>query len=148
MKTVILALSAFALSATASIAADDPVAVRKALMQANAGAAGLAGALLKGEIDYNPAIAKASIAALHGVAMAVGDFFPEDSRGGETKSAPAVWEDPEAWQAALDKFRNDAAAAMQAAGQQGPADLAAFQAAVQPVLANCRSCHENFRIQN
>nr|WP_306306754.1 cytochrome c [Nitratireductor aquibiodomus] len=42
----------------------------------------------------------------------------------------------------------DTAAAVEASGKDGPADLAAFQAAIGPVFGNCKSCHENFRVQN
>ena len=36
---------------------------------------------------------------------------------------------------------------MEAAGEDGPADLAAFKAAVGPVLGNCKSCHESYRVR-
>ncbi|WP_309084114.1 cytochrome c [Chelativorans sp.] len=149
MKKVVLSFAAVLLSTAAVTAADDPISVRKALMQANAAAAAVSGAMMKGELEYNPAVARAAIANFNASAMALGDFFPEGSQtGGNTTAAPAIWENPEAFQQAVAKFQTDAAAAMQAAGRQGPADLAAFQAAVTPVLSNCSSCHEDFRVQN
>ncbi|WEX07760.1 cytochrome c [Chelativorans sp. AA-79] len=148
MKKFLLSLSAVLLTTAAVTAADDPVQVRKALMDAVAASAGTSGAMLKGELEYNPAVAKAAIATFNGAAQAYGDFFPEGSDAGETTASPAVWENPEGFQQALAKFQSDAAAAMQAAGRQGPADLEAFRAAVMPVLSNCSACHENFRVQN
>lgn len=149
MKKIAFAVSALLLSVAGAAAADDPVAVRKALMQANAGAAGLSGAMLQGEMDYNPAVAKAAIATLHGTAEAYGDFFPEDSQeGGDTTAAPSIWEDPEGFEEALDQYRSDTGAAMEASGEDGPADLETFQEAVGPVLNNCRDCHEDFRVQD
>ncbi|WP_163269042.1 c-type cytochrome [Chelativorans alearense] len=143
------ALCALFISAAAVTAADDPIAVRKALMQSNAASAAASGAMLKGELDYNPAVAKAALATFNATAQAYGDYFPEGSEnGGDTTAAPAIWEDPEGYQEALGKFQADVAAALEASGKGGPADLAAFQQAVGPVLSNCRSCHEDFRIQN
>lgn len=147
MKKLVIAVSALALSATAVIAADDPIAVRKGLMQSVGAAAGVSGGLMKGEIDYNPVVAKLAIATMSGVAHAYGDYFPEGSTSDASTASPKIWEDAAGYQAALDKFKADTEAAVAAAGKDGPADLAAFQAAVGPVLANCKSCHEAFRIQ-
>ncbi|MCC0030596.1 MAG: cytochrome c [Brucellaceae bacterium] len=149
MKRLLLAFSVVAMAAGSAFAADDPIAVRKSLMQSNGAVVGVAAAMMKQELDYNPAVAKAAIAALHGVAMAYGDFFPEGSEtGGNTTASPKIWEDAAGFSAAVAKFQADTGAAMQASGREGPADLAAFQAAVGPVLSNCQSCHQSFRVQN
>ncbi|HRO10798.1 cytochrome c [Amaricoccus sp.] len=134
---------------TAAFAADDPIAVRQALMDNNGAAAALAGAVMKDELAYSPVIGKAVIEALSATAHAYGSFFPEGSNDpARTHASPKIWEDPAAFQAALDKYSADAAAARQASGKDGPADKAAFAAAVQPVLGNCKSCHEDFRLQD
>ncbi|MCT7373464.1 c-type cytochrome [Chelativorans salis] len=143
------ALSALFITAAAVTAADDPVAVRKALMQSMAASAATSGAMLKGELDYNPVVAKAALATFNATAHAYGDYFPGGSEtGGDTTAAPEIWKDPEGFQEALGKFQTDVAAALEASGKDGPADLAAFQQAVGPVLTNCRSCHEDFRVKN
>lgn len=147
MRTLILSIFAVSLSATAVTAADDPVEARKLLMQSAAAAAGISGGMMKGDIDYNPAIAKSAIATLNAVSHTYGDYFPEGTSEGETTASPKIWEDGEGWQAALTKFQTDTSAAAEASGKDGPADLAAFQQAIGPVLSNCRSCHENFRVQ-
>ncbi|CAN0653483.1 Cytochrome c556 [Nitratireductor aquimarinus] len=148
MKKIALAVSALCLSVSGVAAADDPIAVRKSIMQATAASAGLAGAMMKEELAYNPAIAKAAILTLNAGAKSYGAFFPEGSGEGDTTAAPAIWEDAAGFQAALDKYMTDTAAALDAAGKDGPADLASFQAAIGPVFSNCKSCHEKFRIQN
>jgi cytochrome c556 len=134
---------------TAAFAADDPIAVRQALMDNNGAAAGLAGAVMKDEVAYAPVIGKAVIEALSATAHAYGSFFPEGSVDpARSKASPKIWEDAAGFQAALDKFAADVAAARQASGKDGPADKAAFVAAVQPVLGNCKSCHEDFRVKD
>ena len=154
MKRFALALSMFAFSAAAASAdghltGDDAVDTRKALMQGVGAAAGLAGAMMKGEMDYDPAVAKSVIATMRGAAYAVGAFFPEgaDSVKGTTASAN-IWEDAGGFANAVAKFKADIEAAMAASGRDGPADLQAFRAAIGPVFANCRSCHEGYRVKN
>ena len=105
--------------------------------------------MMKQQLEYNPAVAKAAIATLNATAHAFGAFFPEGSdMGANTTASPKIWEDMGGFEAAVAKFETDTAAAMQASGKDGPADLAAFQAAVGPVLGNCKSCHEAYRVQN
>jgi cytochrome c556 len=135
--------------ATTAFAQDDPIAIRQALMSNNGAAAALAGGMLKDEVAYSPVAGKAVIEALSATAHAFGSFFPEGSADPtRSKASPKIWEDAAGFRAALDKFRADVAAAREAAGKDGPADKAAFAAAIQPVLGNCRSCHEGYRLSN
>jgi cytochrome c556 len=137
IAALVLASAAFSASAT-----EDPIATRKALMDANGGAAGAATAMLKEEVPFHPRVAKAVLQTLHAVAYAYGDYFPEGSDTGNTKASPKIWEDPASFAAALDKFRNDADAALAA----DPQDLESFKSAFQQVAANCKSCHDDFRL--
>ena len=149
MKRLVLALSVVAMSATAGLAVDDPIASRKALMQSNGAAAAVAGGMMKQQLEYNPVVAKSVIATLNATSHAFGAFFPDGSdMGSNTTASPKIWEDMGGFEAAVAKFETDTAAAMEAAGRDGPADLAAFQAAIGPILGNCKSCHEAYRVQN
>jgi len=132
-----------------ALAAEDPIAVRKMLMASNGASAAVAGAMLKDELAYSPVVAKAVIVSLDATAAAVGDFFPEGTLDpARSEAAPRIWEDPAGFTAELTKFQQVAAAASQVSGRGGPADKAAFQAAIQPVLGSCQSCHEGFRTKN
>ncbi len=148
MKKLVLAISTLCISVTAVLAADDPIATRKRIMDSTAAAAGLSAALMKGDIEYNPTIAKAAILTLGASAATFGDYFPEGSGEGQTTASPKIWEDADGFKTALAKFTTDTSAALQASGKDGPADLDAFKAAMVPVMGNCRSCHEAFRVQN
>jgi len=129
-------------------AADDPIAVRKAVMQSVGAAAGLGGGMMKGEVAYSPAAGKSAIASMNAAAVSYGDFFPEGSEtGGDTTAAPAIWEDRAGFDAELAKFASATGSAMQASGKDGPADLDAFKAAFGPVLQSCKSCHEGYRVK-
>lgn len=147
MKRTAFAVSALMLLATAASAADDPIASRKALMDANGAAAGVSAALLKGNMDYNPTVAKAAIMTLRAVSHSYGAFFPAGSDKGNTKASPKIWEDAAGFQKELGEFQEHADAAAQAAGKDGPADLAAFKAAVTPIFDDCKDCHQNYRLK-
>ena len=148
MKLPIL-LGAVALVASAAAAADDPIAARQAIMDSNGTSAAVAGGMLKDEIPYSPVVAKSVIGALNATAHTFGDYFPEGSLDpARSSAAPKIWDDPAAFEAALAEFSTAVAAAVQASGKDGPADKAAFQAAMQPVLGTCRTCHESFRVKN
>ncbi|MBZ0161576.1 MAG: cytochrome c [Notoacmeibacter sp.] len=148
MKKIALAFAAISLSVSGAVAADDPVAVRKALMQAMGASAGTSGAMMKGELDYNPAVAKAAIATVNAVAHAFGGFFPEGSdMASDTTAAPKIWEDMAGFEAQIGKLKETTIAASAASGKDGPADLEAFKAAMGPVLGNCKECHESWRVK-
>ncbi len=142
-----LAFGTLAILATPAVAAEDPVMVRKILMQGNAAGAGLAGAMLKGEMEYSPAAGKAAIASMNAASHAFGDYFSEGSAEEDTTAAPAIWEDAAGWEAELAKFTSATSAAAEASGREGPADLDTFKAAVGPVLGTCKSCHEGYRVK-
>jgi cytochrome c556 len=141
--------AAFALAATPALAAEDPIVARQLIMGANGGAAGVATGILKDEIAYSPVLGKSVLATLAAGAATVGDYFPEGSLDpARSKAAPKIWEDAAGFDKALADFASDAGAGLEAAGRDGPADKAAFAAAVQPVLENCKTCHEGFRVRD
>jgi cytochrome c556 len=148
VRKPLILLGALATLAVPALAADDPIAARQALMRNNGAAAGVAGPMMKGELAYSPAVGRAAIAAWNATAQTIGDYFPEGSVD-EAKStaSPKIWEDMAGFQAALGKFQEATAAAVQASGKDGPPDAAAFTAAAEPVLGTCKTCHDTYRIQ-
>ncbi len=149
MRKLPVLIGALAALAVPAFAADDPIATRQALMDNNGAAAAAAGAMLKDEIAYSPVIGKAVIQAFNATAHAYGDYFPEGSLDpARSYASPKIWEDMAGFQAEIGKFQENVAAALTASGKTGPADKAAFAAAVQPIFGNCKSCHEGYRIEN
>lgn len=76
---------------------------------------------------------------------ALSGWFPEGSGVGEVEGSnalPAIWENPEGFEAARVNAA-DKAAVLLAAAQAG--DAAAFAAAVQPLGMACGNCHSQFR---
>lgn len=144
MRRVIVGLAALSVVAVTAgaYATQDPIMTRKALMDANGGAAGIGGAMMKGEIPFHANAAKGVFLAMRAVSYSVGDYFPAGSDKGETKASPKIWEDMAGFTAALEKFQKDAEAALAANVQ----DLEAFKTAFGQVASNCKACHDVYRL--
>ncbi len=145
MKRILAGLALAAITFTSVAANADPIADRIALMKANGKAVGTMVPIAKGEAPFDAAIVAAGLAAINEDAMKmdVAVLFPAGSDKGETTASPKIWEDMAGFQAAVDKFKADAAAAVAA----NPQDLAAFQAQFGALTKNCGACHETYRIK-
>jgi cytochrome c556 len=101
--------------------------------------------ITKGEKPFDAAVVLAALQTLNDDAqkLDVAVLFPAGSDTGDTTASPKIWQDPAAFQAAIDKFRADAAAALAAP----PQDAAALGATVGAIGQNCGGCHETFRIK-
>lgn len=149
MRTLPILIGALAALATPSLASDDPIATRQALMDNNGAAAAVAGGIMKGEVEYAPVVGKAVIVAMSATAHAYGDYFPEGSADpARSYASPKIWEDRAGFETELGSFQTRVASALEAAGKSGPADKDAFAAAVGPIFDSCKSCHESYRIDN
>lgn len=143
MRKLIFAISALALATSASFA--DPIADRKALMKQNGAVMKTLTGFVKGETAYDAAAVLAELTKLHEDAskMDPATLWPAGSDTGDTTSSPKIWQDQAGFQAAIDKFQKDTAAAVAAA----PADLDALKVQMGAVGSNCASCHETFRVK-
>ena len=143
MRKLVLAISALAFSS--SIALADPIDEREALMKANGVAMGGLSAFVKGEKPYEAAEVLALLTKLNEAAVKLSspDLWPVGSDTGDSEASPKIWEDSAGFQAALEKFQLDTAAAVEAA----PADVDALKAQVGAIGQNCASCHQAFRVK-
>ena len=127
-----------------TVAQAGPIEERKAIMKANGRDTKAAGDMLKGVTPFDAAAANKILANYAAAAKAFPAHFPANSKmGGETEAAPAIWDKPADWKAATAKFQADTAAA----AALKPTDAAGFGKAFGIVTANCKSCHEGFRIK-
>jgi cytochrome c556 len=127
-----------------SMAVAGPIEERQAIMKGNGRDTKMGGDMLKGTTPFDAATAQKILANYVAAAKAFPAHFPANSKtGGETEAAPAIWDKPADWKAATAKFQADtvAAAALK------PATAADFGKAFGMVTANCKSCHEGFRIK-
>jgi cytochrome c556 len=126
-----------------TVAFAGPIEDRQAIMKGNGRDTKMGGDMLKGATPFDAATAQKILANYAAAAKAFPAHFPAGSDKGETEASPAIWSKPADWKAATDKFQKDTAAA----AAMKPTDAASFGKAFGMVTANCKSCHEGFRVK-
>ena len=135
--------AAIALMLPAAVLAG-PIKDRQVIMEGNGRDTKAAAAMLKGETPFDAAAANKILANYVAAAKAFPAHFPASSKtGGKTEASSAIWSMPADWKIATEKFQKDTAAA----AALKPATAAEFGKAFGMVTANCKSCHEGFRIK-
>jgi len=142
MMRAFVVAGALALGITA-VAAQDPIAARKALMKATGQQAGGGAAMVRGEAPFDLAKAKAIFAAYEDAAGKAPALFPDNSKdGGETAALPAIWTNKADFDGRFAKFGADAKAA-----GASVTDLDSFKTAFAGMGKNCGGCHELYRMK-
>jgi cytochrome c556 len=99
--------------------------------------------MIKGDAPFDLAKAKEIFATFADDAAAMPTLFPDCSKTGDhTTAAPAVWDKPADFKAAIAQFAADIKAA-----QDNTKDLDSFKASFQSIGKDCGSCHQTFRIR-
>jgi cytochrome c556 len=140
-----LALAAVvaAFAATAVLAQADAIAARKGLMKSNNEQGRLAREIIDGKRPYSNEAAQKVFATFEEAATKLPGLFPDNSKTGETRALPVIWEKKAEFNAAAAKFAADAKAA--AAKSK---DLDSFKASVSEVARNCGGCHDAWRAKS
>ncbi|MCP8937282.1 cytochrome c [Alsobacter sp. SYSU M60028] len=142
LKTLLAACVGCTIATVAVAQAVQPIAERQGLMKAQGRATRDANAMAKGEAPFDLAKAQSVFDTYLVTTSKFASLFPADSKTGETKAGPKIWEDQAAFRAAIAKFEADAKAA-----KASTTDLATFRTAFGQVTQNCNSCHETFRLK-
>jgi cytochrome c556 len=117
---------------------------RHELMESSKTAAKTIGGMLKGEQEFNAAMAMESFGTWDHIAGTFGDLFPEGSETGhDTEAKESIWTDRDGFNAELAAFSEAVTAAIEA----DPQDLEALKTAAGPVFKACKSCHEGYRVE-
>lgn len=140
MRRVVILASVFAVGVGAALAQSGAIDLRKAQMKAMGGAAGPIGKMLKGEEAFDLAKAKGAIDTIAKAAKASVSLYPADSKTGDTKALPAIWENKAKFDGLFAKLEADANAVNAAVK-----DEASFKAEAGKIFANCGACHNDFR---
>lgn len=137
-------LAGVAVIASGVAVAQDAIAKRKELMKAVGGANKAATQMIKGEIPFDAAKAKAHADT---IANGWGEFakqFPKGSEtGGETTAAPKIWESFKDFD---DKGKEMAARAAKASAEAAKG-IDAFKASFPEVTKSCKGCHDDYRVK-
>ncbi len=141
MRALVIA-GALVLGITA-VAAQDPIAARKALMKDTGKQVGGGAAMVRGEAPFDLAKAKAIFVAVEKQAAEAPALFPDNSKtGGETAALPKIWESKADFDARFVKLGADAKAA-----EASVTDLDSFKVAFSGIGKNCGGCHELYRLK-
>lgn len=135
-------LAGVAVVASGVAVAQDAIAKRKEMMKAIGGATKQSVQMIKGEIPFDAAVAKANMDKI--VAWKdTATLFPKGTETGDTTAAPKIWESFDDFKAKGQKMSADAEKAAAAAGQ----GLEAFKTAFGEVPKNCKGCHQEYRVK-
>jgi cytochrome c556 len=140
MKRVLLAVAVAALGVTAVVAQSDPIAGRKAIMKDNNTQGRILRDMADGKQPFDLAVAKKVFAGFQAASAKLPDLFPDNSKTGDTRALPAIWEKSAEFKAAAAKFGADSKAA-----EASTKDVESLKAAFAEVGKNCGSCHQTFR---
>lgn len=130
-------------SAADAPALSDKVAIREAMMKNVGASMGVMAKIAKGEAEFEAGAVLGALRTMNAVALGFHDQFPEGTETAESEAGPKIWAEPEAFEAAVAKFVADTTAAVAMA----PADADGMKQAMGLVGANCKGCHENFRVK-
>ncbi len=130
-------------NAAAAQSCQDPIDKRQTFMKHSAAEAKIGSSMVKGEIPFDLAKTQEIYAAFAADAGAMPTLFPDCSKTGEhTTAAPAIWDRPDDFKAAIAKFAADIKAA-----QDGTKDLDSLKTNFQTIGKDCGSCHQMFRVK-
>jgi cytochrome c556 len=134
---------ALALGASVALATSSADAIKeRRAMKENGEATKPIVPILKGQAPFNLAAVQKALKTYINAAEKMPALFPPDSKTGDTKALPAIWEDTADFDARFKKLRDDAAAALAEVR-----DPASFKATMPNFYKNCGGCHEKYRVK-
>ena len=140
---VICGILALGVTAAAAQSCQDNIDKRQTLMKHSAEMAKTGSGMIKGDTPFDLAKVQEIYAAFAADAGAMPTLFPECSKTGDnTTAAPAIWDKPDDFKAAIAKFAADIKAA-----QDNTKDLDSLKANFQTLGKDCGSCHQTFRVR-
>jgi cytochrome c556 len=142
LQTLFVAAIVVALGTGAVIAQSDPIAARKALMKGNNDGASLLVRMMRGTSPYDASMVDPVFAQWAETAQKLPGLFPENSKTGDTRAAPKIWETKADFDAKAAEFGKAVADNRDKAKQS----LDGLKEAVGAVGKTCDSCHEPYRL--
>jgi cytochrome c556 len=140
MKRIVLAVAIIAAGVTAVVAQSDPIAARKALMKANNENARNLVRMTRGEDPYDAAKVNAAFTQWAETAQKFPALFPDNSKTGETRATPKVWETRSDFEAKVAAF-----AKAVADNRDKAKNVEEVKVALAAVGKTCDGCHEPYR---
>ena len=124
------------------------VTYRSTLMQGLSKHMKGASMIVRGQAPAHPKAMLAHAHGLHDVALFYTSLFPESSSpkaGVKSEAKQSIWDDPEGFSAANDRFKAEALKLLDAAKAE---DAAAFKSQFRNIGRTCGGCHDDFRVDD
>ena len=140
-------LCALGVAAVALADGADAIKARRALMKQDGAAGKAMFEIMTGKVPFDAAQAAAATTEIskvgHTFASQFDEYFPDNSKTGDTKAAPALWDNKDEVKKLFASLETDATAATAAASKGADA----FKAAAEKVGGDCKGCHEKYKLQ-
>lgn len=133
-------IAAFLALGGGALAQSPAIAERQAQFKAMHGASAPATRMLRGEEAFNLGAVQAALRVIEAKAKMLRELFPEDSKGGDSKTRPAAWENRSEFVARFAKLSAAAGEALKTIN-----DEASFEREMPQVLGQCSACHREYR---
>jgi len=141
MTRGLFAVAAAILTTTTVLAQQDSIEARKNLMKTSGQQAGLLNRMVRGQEPYDAAKVSTAFSHFADKAEKLPSAFPDNSRTGDTRALPAIWDNSAAFNSAIAQFAKDVADNR----EKALSGLDGLKAALPVVSRNCNGCHEQFR---
>lgn len=132
----------FAVAVSAPALAVDAIEARQTILKGMGDEARPLAAMLKGEAAFDLARVKAALKIHAEGAEKLKEFYPDNSRTGKTEASPRIWVEKERFLGLYAELAADARAA-----EAAITDEASFKAQFPGVLADCKACHDDYRVK-
>ena len=140
MRRFVIIATVLAATTGAALADSPAIGERQALLKQMGKAVQPVARMLRGEAEFDLPTVKTALKTIETNAAKLPSLFPDDSKTGDTKALPAIWEEKDKFNAIYAKLESDAKAA-----DASIADLASLKADMPKVLGNCGACHQAYR---
>lgn len=131
------------LAEMADMSPEEMIHIRQENMKMLGDAARTLTRMARGQDPYNAESAVSAFDQISQIAATFPDLFPEGTNAGNTKAAPAVWENMEDFLAKAGTLEDIGLQGTETA-QQGQEAVAAL---VQDLGAACSDCHQSYRLK-
>jgi cytochrome c556 len=141
-KLTMTVLSITAVLLVAPVQAADPqdlIDYRNSVMRAIGGHSAASVAIVRGQVEHDEHQLQHAEALVATTRM-ITALFPADSAEGDTDALARIWEEPEAFSAAVANTEQAAEAFLTAVNEGGD-----IGSAIRDLGMSCRSCHQDYR---
>jgi cytochrome c556 len=145
MKALLAGTALLIMALPAVAGSDDPIQQRHELMEDTREALKPLVGMVKGEAEFDAAVAASSFETMQHTADTAGGLFPPGSEtGGDTEARSTIWTDREGFDQALLDFAN----AVQAARDAAPQSVDELKPVLGAVTKTCKGCHDGYRVKD